>query len=104
MLAHLGYPPYFSYVLGPWQFACAGALLAPRLLRVKEWAYAGAFFNYSSAIASHLSVGDAPQETIGAVLWLFSRSCRGHCGQPIDGSLNRRLLVKRLPSHGSPPQ
>jgi hypothetical protein len=68
MLAHLGYPPYFSYILGPWQLACAATLLAPRLPRVKEWAYAGAFFNYSSAIASHLFVGDAPQETIGAAV------------------------------------
>jgi hypothetical protein len=60
MLAHLGYPPYFMYILGPWQLACAAALLAPRLPRAKEWAYAGAFFNYSSAFVSHLFAGDAP--------------------------------------------
>jgi hypothetical protein len=58
MLAHLGYPQYFQYILNPWQLACAAALIAPRLPRVKEWAYAGAFFNYSSAIASHLFAGD----------------------------------------------
>lgn len=58
MLAHLGYPQYFKYILGPWQLACAAALLVPRLPRVKEWAYAGAFFNYSSAIVSHLFAGD----------------------------------------------
>ena len=57
-LAHLGYPLYFRYILGPWQIACAAALLAPRLPRLKEWAYAGAFFNYSSALVSHLWVGD----------------------------------------------
>ncbi|SRR6266568_3515271 len=73
MLAHLGYPPYFSWILGPWQLACAATLLAPGLPRVKEWAYAGAFFNYSSAIVSHLFVGDAPQELIGpAVMALFT--------------------------------
>ncbi len=60
MFAHLGYPQYFGYILGPWQLACAAALLAPRLPRVKEWAYGGAFFNYSSAFVSHLSVGDRP--------------------------------------------
>ncbi|HEX4809629.1 MAG TPA: DoxX family protein [Bryobacteraceae bacterium] len=60
MLAHLGYPQYFMYILGPWQLACAAALLAPRLPRVKEWAYAGAFFNYSSAFVSHLFAGDRP--------------------------------------------
>ncbi len=66
MLAHLGYPWYFMYILGPWQLACAAALLAPRFPRVKEWAYAGAFFNYSSAFVSHLCVGDAPD--IGAAV------------------------------------
>jgi hypothetical protein len=60
MLAHLGYPQYFGYILGPWQLACAAALLAPRLPRIKEWAYAGAFFNYSSAFVSHLFARDRP--------------------------------------------
>jgi len=63
MLAHLGYPQYFMYILGPWQLACAAALLAPRLPRLKEWAYAGAFFNYSSAFVSHLFVGNGPTLT-----------------------------------------
>ena len=57
-LAHLGYPHYFRYILGPWQLACAAVLLAPRLPRVKEWAYGGAFFNYSSAVISHSFAGD----------------------------------------------
>lgn len=58
MLAHLGYPQYFKYILGPWQLACAAALIAPSLARAKEWAYAGAFINYSSAVLSHWFVGD----------------------------------------------
>lgn len=60
MLAHLGYPQYFQYILGCWQLACAATLLAPRLARAKEWAYAGAFFNYSSAVVSHIFAGDGP--------------------------------------------
>jgi hypothetical protein len=67
-LAHLGYPQYFKYILGAWQLACAATLLAPRLPRVKEWAYAGAFFNYSSAVVSHLFVGDPPD--IGAAVMI----------------------------------
>jgi hypothetical protein len=40
-------------------YALAGlALLAARLPRLKEWAYAGLFFNYTGAAASHLFVGD----------------------------------------------
>jgi hypothetical protein len=78
MLAHLGYPQYFSYILGPWQLACAAALLAPRLPRVKEWAYAGAFFNYSSAFVSHLSAGDRPDigSAVMAVLTVISWALR----------------------------
>jgi hypothetical protein len=35
------------------------ALLVPRFPLLKEWAYAGAFFNYTGAVASHLAVGDS---------------------------------------------
>ncbi len=78
MLAHLGYPQYFSYILGPWQLACAAALLAPRLPRVKEWAYAGAFFNYSSAFVSHLFAGDRPDigSAVMVVLTVISWALR----------------------------
>lgn len=58
MLAHLGYPEYFKYILGSWQLACAITLIWPRLARAKEWAYIGAFINYSSACVSHAFVGD----------------------------------------------
>jgi DoxX-like family len=67
MLAHLGYPQYFKYILGPWQLACAVVLVAPRFPRAKEWAYIGAFFNYSSAFVSELFVGDRPN--IGAAIF-----------------------------------
>ena len=35
----------------------AGALLAPRMGLVKEWAYAGFGFTFLGAAASHLAVG-----------------------------------------------
>lgn len=43
-IAHLGYPPYLLPILGGWKILGAAVLLAPRLPRLKEWAYAGAFF------------------------------------------------------------
>jgi DoxX-like family len=58
VLTHLGYPLYLLLILGIWKLPCGVVLLVPRFLRVKEWAYAGAFFNYSGAVASHLFVGD----------------------------------------------
>ncbi|MCI0708596.1 MAG: DoxX family protein [Chloroflexi bacterium] len=54
----LGYPSYFLTIIGVWKVPGAVVLLAPRLARLKEWAYAGAFFTYSGAAASHLAVGD----------------------------------------------
>ena len=56
-LIRLGYPHYLLYILGISKLFCAAALLAPRFPRLKEWAYAGAFFNYTGAAASHLLAG-----------------------------------------------
>jgi hypothetical protein len=58
VFAHLGYPLYLLTILGVWKLPCAVTLLVPRFQRVKEWAYAGAFFNYTGAAASHAFVGD----------------------------------------------
>ena len=38
----LGYPAYFSVILGVWKVLGAVALLVPRFPRLKEWAYATA--------------------------------------------------------------
>lgn len=57
---HLGYPHYLLLIIGVWKLPCAVALLIPRFPRLKEWAYAGAIFNYTGAAASHLLVGDGP--------------------------------------------
>jgi DoxX-like protein len=58
-LAQLGYPAYLSTILGVWKLLAIFALLAPRFPRLKEWAYAGTFFDYSGAIASSLITGSS---------------------------------------------
>jgi uncharacterized membrane protein YphA (DoxX/SURF4 family) len=58
IMAHLGYPAYFSLILGIWKVLGAAAILVPRFPRLKEWAYAGMFFTMTGALASHLAVGD----------------------------------------------
>src|SRR5215475_12463826 len=58
-LNHLGYPLYYTYITGLWQIGGAAAIIAPGFPRLKEWAYAGAFFTWSGAVASHLSAGDS---------------------------------------------
>lgn len=58
VLTHLGYPMYLLTILGVWKIPCALVLLLPRFLLLKEWAYAGAFFTYYGATASHALRGD----------------------------------------------
>jgi uncharacterized membrane protein YphA (DoxX/SURF4 family) len=58
VMTHLGYPLYVLFIIGAWKIPCGAALLAPGFARLKEWAYAGAFFNYTGAAASHIAVGD----------------------------------------------
>lgn len=58
-LAHLGYPTYFAAILGTWQLLGAGAILAPGMPRVKEWAYAGMLFTLTGAAVSHAVSGDS---------------------------------------------
>jgi uncharacterized membrane protein YphA (DoxX/SURF4 family) len=52
----LGYPPYFVTILGFWKVAGAIAILVPRFPRLKEWAYAGIFFDLTGAAASSAGV------------------------------------------------
>jgi uncharacterized membrane protein YphA (DoxX/SURF4 family) len=53
----LGYPAYFVTILGFWKTAGAIAILVPRFPRLKEWAYAGIFFDLTGAVASNAAVG-----------------------------------------------
>ncbi len=80
VMLHLGYPLYFLTIIGLWKLPCAMALLAPRFPLLKEWAYAGAFFNYTGAFASHLLAGDGAGKWAGplvfAGLTLGSRALR----------------------------
>ncbi len=59
-LAGLGYPEHFVALLGTWKVLGAVALLVPALPRVKEWAYAGFFFNLTGAAVAHVATGDVP--------------------------------------------
>jgi len=76
----LGYPPYFVTILGFWKVAGAIAILVPRFPRLKEWAYAGIFFDLTGAAASSAAVHSqafhiiAP--LIGAVLAVVSWALR----------------------------
>jgi uncharacterized membrane protein YphA (DoxX/SURF4 family) len=63
-LAHLGYPAYFCTLIGVWKVLGGVALLAPRLPRLKEWAYAGTFFDVTGAAVSHAASGDSASHVL----------------------------------------
>jgi uncharacterized membrane protein YphA (DoxX/SURF4 family) len=52
----LGYPPYMLPFLGVAKLLGVIALLVPGFPRIKEWAYAGMFFDLTGAVYSGLSV------------------------------------------------
>jgi hypothetical protein len=53
----LGYPMYFFAILGFWKVLGAIAILVPRFPRLKEWAYAGIYFDLTGAAISCAAVG-----------------------------------------------
>jgi len=57
VVPELGYPMYFFLILGIWKVLGAIAILMPRFPRLKEWAYAGIFFDLTGAAASCAAVG-----------------------------------------------
>jgi hypothetical protein len=67
-MARLGYPAYFSTILGAWKVLGALAIVAPRLPRLKEWAYAGMIFDLSGAAISRGVSGDGAAGVIPPVL------------------------------------
>lgn len=63
-MAKLGYPVYFMVILGIWKVLAVPALLAPKLPRLKEWAYAGIAFDLTGAAFSHAASGDPAGKVI----------------------------------------
>jgi uncharacterized membrane protein YphA (DoxX/SURF4 family) len=69
-MAHLGYPAYVATLLGVWKVLGAVAVLVPGFPRVKEWAYAGMFFDLTGAAFSHASSGDEASHVLTPLVLL----------------------------------
>ncbi len=69
-MAHLGYPPYVMTILGTWKILGVIILLLPGFTLVKEWAYAGFFFELSSALVSHIASGDGVEKWIAPFIFM----------------------------------
>jgi uncharacterized membrane protein YphA (DoxX/SURF4 family) len=69
-LAHLGYPAYFATIMGTWKLLGATAIVVPGFPRVKEWAYAGFFFDLTGAAATRAFVGDGAADIAAPLVFL----------------------------------
>jgi uncharacterized membrane protein YphA (DoxX/SURF4 family) len=69
-LGHLGYPLYFAALLGIWKLAGAVVITLPALPRLKEWAYAGFFFDLTAAAYSRAAVGDGAADIAAPLVFL----------------------------------
>ena len=69
-LAHLGYPPHFATILGVWKLLGAIAIVVPGFPQLKEWAYAGFFFNLTAAAATRAFVGDGIAHILAPLAFL----------------------------------
>lgn len=70
VVTHLGYPVYLLTILGAWKVLAGIALLAPGFPRLKEWAYAGVFFEMTGAVASWAVIGANTGEFIVPIIVL----------------------------------
>ncbi|MBK7231709.1 MAG: DoxX family protein [Saprospiraceae bacterium] len=66
----LGYPIYLMTILGICKIMGVVAILIPKFLVLKEWAYAGFFYTMTGAIISHIIVGDSVNEIFPPLLLL----------------------------------
>lgn len=98
MAGVLGVPLALLTLLGVWKLLGVIALVAPRFERIKEWAYAGFFFDLTGAAYLHAAAGDfggiAPPLVILTVLmgsYLLRRSMTSGEVAPRSSSLTEQL-------------
>ncbi|MBV9547104.1 MAG: DoxX family protein [Chloroflexi bacterium] len=105
----LGYPMYILTILGFWKLlggialVVPGFALVPGFARIREWAWAGIFFNMTGAAASHAFASD--YGPYGFHLWVplslaaLALACAGlaagaSVAQPRDHSLDVHRVAR----------
>ena len=69
VMLDLGYPGYLATIMGTAKLGAAVVLSAPRLPRLKEWAYAGVMINMVGAAASHVAMHQAATTLIAPTVF-----------------------------------
>ena len=104
-ITRLGYPAYIVPVLGLGKVLAIAAISWPGFPRLKEWAYAGIFFNMVGAAASHIASRDPAWSIVVTIViaaltlvsWALRPQSRrlgailGQQGQPRNGALTSTL-------------
>lgn len=87
--ARLGYPVYIIYPLAVAKVLGVIAILTKKSPLLKEWAYAGFFFDFVIAAAAHMMVGDGEYQgaLVALVLllgsYMFDRKVYGSHSLPL---------------------
>jgi hypothetical protein len=69
-IVHLGFPIYLLTIIGLWKIFAVVAILVPKYLLLKEWAYAGLFFLLSGGVVSHFASGDGILEALPVFMFM----------------------------------
>jgi hypothetical protein len=69
VMIELGYPGYLATIMGTAKIIAAAVLVAPRLPRLKEWAYAGVVINMIGAAASHVAMRQAASTLVAPAMF-----------------------------------
>lgn len=67
-VTRIGYPAYIVPFLGVAKILGIIAILVPGYPRIKEWAYAGIFYDLLGAFYSHIAFGDGPDMWAGFII------------------------------------
>jgi len=68
----LGYPVYFIQFIGVAKLLGSLAILIPGLDKLKEWAYAGLFFDLAGAVYSNIAVaGTFDPKMTALLIWIL---------------------------------
>jgi len=70
----LGYPTYIIYPLAAAKLLGLAAIWSDYSKTLREWAYAGFFFDFLLALSAHLNAGDGgwPTAAVAFLLWTIS--------------------------------
>lgn len=94
VVTHLGYPVYVLTILSVWKLLGGVVLLVPGFPRLKEWAYAGIFFELTGAAISFVLIGESAN--LGGPLFLAALALASWALRPPGRTLGIRSPMKQL--------